>query len=130
MRIVTKILNKILSKKLILKLILIKNLKLFLSNYYYDFKRFIFSSSTLKVISEKNIESKISANYHSLENNDVSNCTLNWSVEIEKDKKLRNLINILNSEIIIMMIAIGTPPEKYLVANSHKRDVDEVLFYL
>ena len=62
-----RIVTKILPKKLILKLILIKNLKLFLSNYYYDFKRFIFSSSTLKVISEKNIESKISANYHPLE---------------------------------------------------------------
>ena len=67
MKIITKALNNILSKKLILNLILIKNLKYFLSNYYYDFKRFIFSSSTLKVKSEKNIESKITANYHALE---------------------------------------------------------------
>lgn len=338
MKIITKILNNILSKKLILNLILIKNLKYFLSNYYYDFKRFIFSSSTLKVKSEKNIESKISANYHALEKglamsdkkkkfgikrteqlikhlenyskkkfnckssqisssikvlykyfkyheklndeeivnlekkfknlinnittsddfeggskeiifnknanlnksfkeiaesrnsvrdfsdakldlsllkeairtasntpttcnrqpnkvyylNDkekiknilklqngnsgwgskinnllicttdlqyfsgitdrnqaqidggmfcmslvyaleeysILNCTLNWSVDSKQDNKLRKIINISNSEIIIMMIAIGLPPEKYLVANSQKRDIDEILFYL
>ena len=67
---------------------------------------------------------------YALEDNDISNCTLNWSVEVEKDKALRKLINIPNSEIIIMMIAVGTTPEKYLVAHSQKRDVDEILFYL
>ena len=67
---------------------------------------------------------------YALEQNNISNCTLNWSVDYKQDNKLRKIINISNSQIIIMMIAIGLPPDKYLVANSQKRDIEEILHYL
>ena len=67
---------------------------------------------------------------YALEEYDISNCTLNWSVDYKQDNKLKKITNISDSEIIIMMIAIGWPPDKYLVTNSQKRDIDEILFYL
>ena len=48
-------------------IILIRNFIFIFFNYYYDFKRFIFKSSTLKSFSKKTKNIKISANYHALE---------------------------------------------------------------
>ena len=66
---------------------------------------------------------------YALEQYCILNFTLNWSVDSERDNKLRKIINISNSEIIIMIVAIGLPLEKFQVANSQKRDIDEILIF-
>ena len=59
---------------------------------------------------------------YALEENNISNCTLNWCVDYKQDQKLRKKVNISDSEIVIMMIAVGSAPEKYLVTNSQKEN--------
>ena len=53
-------------------------------------------------------------------------CPLNWSVLKDKDKKLRNTIEIGESENIIMIIGMGNLPEEIDVAISCRKSVEEV----
>lgn len=59
----------------------------------------------------------------------VGSCCLNWSKEMEIDLALRELAKIPESENIIMMLAIGYPPEELSVAWSHRAPVEEVVSY-
>lgn len=54
-------------------------------------------------------------------------CALNWSVEADRDKRLRSMTGIPDSEIVIMMIAVGHLPQEFNVAQSSRKPVSDLL---
>lgn len=56
----------------------------------------------------------------------IGSCCLNWSVEKAADRNLRKVTNIPDSECVIMMISIGHLPDKFVVAQSHRKPLDKV----
>lgn len=54
-------------------------------------------------------------------------CCLNWSKEPAADKAMRSAINLPSSEQIIMLIVVGTLPDEFTVARSHRPSVDSCL---
>lgn len=54
-------------------------------------------------------------------------CTLNWSVEKNKDKALRNICKIDNAENIIALIAVGHLVDKFLVPVSSRLDMEDIV---
>lgn len=67
---------------------------------------------------------------YSLHYNYLGACPLNWSVTKEKDKKIRNLIDIRDSENIIMLIGVGNIPENLSIAVSERKSLNEILIEL
>ncbi|MEQ9623749.1 nitroreductase family protein [Coleofasciculus chthonoplastes] len=59
----------------------------------------------------------------------LGTCCLNWSVEHQRDKQLREAMEIRNSESIIMMIAVGHLPEQLTVAQSSRKNIREVMIF-
>lgn len=57
----------------------------------------------------------------------VGTCPLNLSIVNKTEKKLKEVTGIPDSEVFMMMIAVGHIPDKLKVAWSPRRDVDEVL---
>lgn len=57
----------------------------------------------------------------------LGTCCLNWAVSHEKDIELRRDIVIEDSEVIIMMIAVGHLLENFTVANSPRKTVSDIL---
>ena len=53
----------------------------------------------------------------------IATCPLNCSTTPEKDKKLRLLCNIPPSEVFIVMIACGIPPDNFKLASSPRYDI-------
>lgn len=53
----------------------------------------------------------------------IATCPLNCSTTPEKDKNLRLLCNIPPSEVFIVMIACGIPPENFKLASSPRYDI-------
>ena len=58
----------------------------------------------------------------------LGTCCLNWSVTKKTDCALKIASGIEDYESIIMMIAVGHLPEKFKVARSNRKSIDEVLF--
>jgi nitroreductase len=56
----------------------------------------------------------------------VGTCALNWSADIENDKKIRKLIKVPDSEIITLLVACGIPPDKFKIANSVRRPGEDI----
>jgi len=54
-------------------------------------------------------------------------CCLNWCAEKEKDRELRNMIGLPETEVIIVFIAVGHIPEKLSVALSARKPLDDIL---
>ena len=54
-------------------------------------------------------------------------CCLNWSKMPHEDRALHEAADIPASEQIIMLLAVGTLPEKFSVARSYRPGVDHVL---
>ena len=54
---------------------------------------------------------------------------LNWSVEKADDQALRRVAAIPDSEVVIMLIGVGFPPEKLKVAQSCRKPVEDVLVW-
>lgn len=54
-------------------------------------------------------------------------CCLNWSKERGDDVRLRNAAKLPPSEQVIMLIAVGTLPEKFDVARSYRPQVEHCL---
>jgi nitroreductase len=54
-------------------------------------------------------------------------CCLNWSVERERDAHVHEVGGIPDTEVVIMMIAVGHLPETLNVAQSVRRPLEEVL---
>jgi len=57
----------------------------------------------------------------------LGTCCLNWSVRPPKDKQLKAVANIPQSEVVIMLIAVGHLPAHLSVARSARKHLDEVL---
>lgn len=57
----------------------------------------------------------------------LGTCFLNWSVEHGRDAELRRLTGIPDHEIVVVMIAVGHLPERFRVACSPRRPLEEVL---
>ncbi|MEH1965695.1 nitroreductase family protein [Nostoc sp.] len=57
----------------------------------------------------------------------LGTCCLNWSVTYPEDQKLRQISGIKNSEVVIMMIAVGHLPEYLKVAQSPRKNLQEVM---
>jgi nitroreductase len=57
----------------------------------------------------------------------IGACPLNWSSTPEKDILLRKTILISESQTVIMMIACGSPPDKFKLAYSKRSSVDTVI---
>lgn len=55
---------------------------------------------------------------YGLHYNKIATCVLNCSNSIEKDRKLREISKIKDSEVFIAMIACGIPPETFRIAIS------------
>lgn len=60
---------------------------------------------------------------YSLHFHQIATCILNCSHSIEKDRQLRELCKIKESEVFIAMITCGVPPEKFKVAISKRYDI-------
>lgn len=54
-------------------------------------------------------------------------CCLNWSKEPADDRRLRSVAGIPRSEQIIMLLAVGTLPETFMVAQSPRLPVQHCL---
>jgi nitroreductase len=59
----------------------------------------------------------------------VGTCSLNFCVEKETDAALRACADIPDSEAVIMMIAVGSLPEEFAVAQSPRRQLGEVIVF-
>jgi nitroreductase len=57
----------------------------------------------------------------------VGTCPLNLAINNQIEKKLKNVAKIDDSEVLIMMIAVGHIPDSLKVATSARRDVNDVL---
>lgn len=55
-------------------------------------------------------------------------CCLNWSVFQDKDRELRKLIELPETEVVIVFIAVGHIPERLSVARSARKPLKDVLF--
>jgi nitroreductase len=56
-------------------------------------------------------------------------CMLNWSVDASVDAALRQAIGIPAHEAIITFMAVGHLPEKFKVARSCRREIEDVLTF-
>lgn len=59
----------------------------------------------------------------------IGSCALNTCIPYVDEKALKKKIGIDENERVIMMIAIGNLKEKYKVAISQRRDLDEILIH-
>lgn len=57
----------------------------------------------------------------------LGTCCLNWSVDYQRDKTLKQAADIPDTELIMMMIAVGHLPENLKIAQSPRKPLDEVL---
>ncbi|MGD1699299.1 nitroreductase family protein [Dapis sp. BLCC M229] len=57
----------------------------------------------------------------------LGTCCLNWSVKNKQDKELKMIAGIPDSDLVIMMIAVGHLPEEFKVAQSPRKPLKEVL---
>lgn len=54
-------------------------------------------------------------------------CAMNWCVRKKKDKKFHKILNISDSEAVVMLIATGSLPKKIRAAKSERKTVNDVL---
>ena len=57
----------------------------------------------------------------------IGACALNWCAMPEKDKELRKIIEIPESEIVILLIACGEVPDEFKLAASFRNDYTKIL---
>jgi len=56
-------------------------------------------------------------------------CCLNWSATKQQDQKLRAVVNINESEAVIMMIGVGHLKDHFKVAKSTRKDMSHFLVH-
>ncbi len=65
---------------------------------------------------------------NSLHYKNIASCTLNWAVHKSQDNKLRKLLNIDNSRVVISFIGIGSyNKEEIKIASSYKKPLKNIL---
>ena len=63
-------------------------------------------------------------------NEQIGTCPLNWAQEASTDAKLRSLMNIPDSQTIVMLVAGGYLPEEVEIAKSSRIPLDVVRRYV
>lgn len=56
----------------------------------------------------------------------IAHCILNWSVHPERDVIGHNLLGIPENEVIVMIISCGNAPERFSVACSPRKHVEDI----
>jgi nitroreductase len=56
----------------------------------------------------------------------IGACSLNWGVSNDKDVKMREILNIPENEVILMIISCGYIPEQISVAASPRKKAREI----
>lgn len=64
---------------------------------------------------------------YSLHYHKIGACTLNWSVEPDSDKKLRDLLGIPAEEEVICLITAGYIPDEFSMATSERINTERIL---
>lgn len=67
---------------------------------------------------------------YALHFNQIGACALNWSSNIEADINLRNILNIPDSEVLMLLIACGIPADEFKLANSKRFDYKDITTYI
>jgi len=57
----------------------------------------------------------------------VGTCTINWAVDIARDKQLKMSLGLPDSQEIIAMIVVGNVPDEFNVACSERLDTNEII---
>lgn len=57
----------------------------------------------------------------------IGSCALNLSLDHNNEQKLKNEAGVPKSEVTMMMLAIGNFPEEFYVADSPRRNIEDVL---
>lgn len=57
----------------------------------------------------------------------IGACPLNWSENVESNKKLHQLLGIPNHEIVIMMICCGMAPKEFKIVRSKRKSLNDIL---
>ncbi len=58
--------------------------------------------------------------------NRIAACSLNWSVDNERDEKIRQLLNVPKNEVVLLVISCGYPPENIKIASSPRKKAAEI----
>jgi len=58
--------------------------------------------------------------------NKIAACALNWSVDNEKDMKMRQILKVPENEVVLLVISCGYPPESFKVASSPRKKAAEI----
>jgi len=66
---------------------------------------------------------------YALHSKGLGTCFLNWAVGARQDVRLRRIISIPASNNIITLIAVGSLPERFNVAQSNKVDFNDVVHF-
>lgn len=64
---------------------------------------------------------------YALHFNDVAACPLNWCRSPKDESKMRTVIGIPNSEVIVVLIACGSVPENFKLASSKRNNYQDIL---
>ncbi|BCS96483.1 hypothetical protein DSLASN_21150 [Desulfoluna limicola] len=65
---------------------------------------------------------------NSLHYNNIASCTLNWTVDRKQDSKLKKLLNIKNSKVVIALVALGSYDEDAIkIASSYRKPLKSIL---
>jgi nitroreductase len=67
---------------------------------------------------------------HALHAQGLGTCCLNWSVEPETDRAFKQEAGLPVDDLVIMLLAVGHLPERFAVAMSTRRPLDDVLRHL
>lgn len=59
----------------------------------------------------------------------LGTCCLNWSVTKDQDQSLRSIIEVEESDAVIMMIAVGHLKDTFKVAKSARKPVKEFISF-
>jgi nitroreductase len=62
---------------------------------------------------------------YALHYENIATCILNCSNSVDKDKRLRTLCDIKESEVFIAMIACGIPPQEFKIAASKRYGIEK-----
>jgi nitroreductase len=88
--------------------------------------------STTKDIHERN-ENHLNGGMFSmtllnaLHQNKIAACSLNWSVSDDKETKLRQLLNIPENEVALLVISCGYVPDEFSIASSPRKGAREII---
>lgn len=64
---------------------------------------------------------------YALHSTGLGTCMLNWSAEVSQDRKLRRVLDIPDSENVVMLMAVGHLPDAFNVAASPRRSISNLL---